>query len=197
MFTKFSSLIKLDPSRYRFQISMTEIAWLSSFQWYHIQGCAIYETVLNNILKRQLYLTYVLCKLTWIRWNGFKDFYRTLDSSFPFMFPKSALRFFFDLRFPTTLTSLKSRSSTKCIYAFFSTSFAIFVWWYIANDANPCVEFAQLPTLVKTGTCDWLSVNPRGNTGSRRRSKITIGPIWGITSLTFIISCLYIYICPL
>ena len=45
------------------------------------------------------------------------------------------------------------------------------------------------------GTCDWLSVNPRGNTGSRRRSKnnvrritMGIGPIWGITSLTFILS---------
>ena len=43
-------------------------------------------------------------------------------------------------------------------------------------------------------TYDWLSVNLRGNTGSRRRSKnklrgITtgIGPIRGITSLTFIL----------
>ena len=36
-------------------------------------------------------------------------------------------RFFFDLRFPTTLTSVESRSSTKCIYAFFSTSSPIFV----------------------------------------------------------------------
>ena len=36
-------------------------------------------------------------------------------------------RFFFDLRFLSTLTFLKSRSSTKCIYAFFSTSSPIFV----------------------------------------------------------------------
>ena len=50
---------------------------------------------------------------------------------------------------------------------------------------------------VKMGTYDWLSVNPCGNTGSRRRSKnnlrgITMGtgPIWGITSLTFILSCI-------
>ena len=39
-----------------------------------------------------------------------------------------AARLFFDLRFPSTLTSLKSRSSTKCIYAFFSTSPPILVW---------------------------------------------------------------------
>ena len=45
-------------------------------------------------------------------------------------------------------------------------------------------EFAQLSTLVKMRTCDWLSVNPRGNTGSRRRSKnnlrgitMGIGPV--------------------
>ena len=36
-------------------------------------------------------------------------------------------RFFFDICFPIALTSFKSRSSTKYIYAFFPTSFAIFV----------------------------------------------------------------------
>ena len=41
------------------------------------------------------------------------------------------------------------------------------------------------------GTYDWLSVKPRGNTRSRRKSKnnlrgitMAIGPTWGITSLT-------------
>ena len=29
----------------------------------------------------------------------------------------------------------------------------------------------DLSTLVKMGTFDWLSVNPRGNIGSRRRSN--------------------------
>ena len=33
------------------------------------------------------------------------------------------------------------------------------------------MEFPQLLTLGKMGTCDRLSVNPRGNTGSRRTSK--------------------------
>ena len=32
-------------------------------------------------------------------------------------------------------------------------------------------EIAQLYTLKKMGTYDWLSVNPRGNTGYRRKSK--------------------------
>ena len=52
-------------------------------------------------------------------------------------------------------------------------------------------EFAQLSTVLKMGTYDWLSVNPRGNTRSRRISKnnlrgitLGIGPIRGITSLT-------------
>ena len=63
----------------------------------------------------------------------------------------------------------------------------------------PMLTAGQIPTqwLVKMRTYDWLSVNLRGNTGSRRRSKnklrgITtgIGPIRGITSLTFILfSC--------
>ena len=50
-------------------------------------------------------------------------------------------------------------------------------------------------SFAKMRTNDWLSVNPRGNTGSRRRSKnnlrgitLGIGPIWGITCLTFILS---------
>ena len=60
-----------------------------------------------------------------------------------------------------------------------------------------CVENRSAVDMTKMGTYDWLSVNPRGNTGSRRKSKnnlrgITMGrgPIWGITSLTssFILS---------
>ena len=47
----------------------------------------------------------------------------------------------------------------------------LILFCYIANDANRCVEFAQLSTLVKMRTCDWLSVNPGGNTESRKRSK--------------------------
>ena len=45
-----------------------------------------------------------------------------------------------------------------------------------ANDANHCMRIrsaVKIVKMVKMGTYDWLSVNLRGNTGSRRRSKIT------------------------
>ena len=40
-----------------------------------------------------------------------------------------------------------------------------------ANDANHCVGICSAVIIGKNGTYDWLSVNPRGDTGSRRRSK--------------------------
>ena len=61
--------------------------------------------------------------------------------------------------------------------------------------ANSTQWFASF---AKMGTYDWLSDNPRGNTESRRRStnKLTytmgIGRIWGIASLTFILSWLHL-----
>ena len=103
-----------------------------------------------------------------------------LDSSFPFMFPKS-LSFMIIFRF------------TFCYYADFLE--VTFVHKMYIQHPTPFLfdgksrttriiewEFAQLSTLVKIRTCDWLSVNPCGNTGSRRRSKInlrgiTMGPI--------------------
>ena len=55
---------------------------------------------------------------------------------------------------------------------------------YVPIFTNVAWEFAQLSTFVKMGTYNWLSDNPRGNTGSCRRSKnnlrgitMRIGPI--------------------
>ena len=66
--------------------------------------------------------------------------------------------------------------------------------WF-ANVAKNCVGLTHLTTLVKLRTYDWLSLNPLGDNGSRRRSKnifrwitMGIGPIWGIRSLSFILS---------
>ena len=48
---------------------------------------------------------------------------------------------------------------------------------YIPIFTNVAWEFAQMSTLVKMGTYDWLTDKARGNTGSRRRSKNKLGGI--------------------
>ena len=83
------------------------------------------------------------------------------------------------------LTSLKSHSSTKRTHASFRYCCSLQFDSRTSRSIAPVAwDFAQLSTLVNNG-----------NNGSRRRSKnifrgitMGIGPIWGIRSLSFILS---------
>ena len=55
---------------------------------------------------------------------------------------------------------------------------------YIPIFTNVAWEFAQLSTLVKMETYDWLSDNARANTGSRRRSKNNLRGIMFYSSIS-------------
>ena len=93
----------------------------------------------------------------------------------------------------TTLTSLKSHSFTKRIHP--SLPYGCSSQFDSRTSRSIAWDFAQLSTLIKLRTYDWLPLNSLGSNGSRKRSKnifrgitIGIGPIWGIRSLSFILS---------
>ena len=113
-----------------------------------------------------------------------------------FRYPRSS---FCDLRVPAMLTS-SNHVRPQNVYAHFPPNCPPFFYGKSRTTRRIEWEFAQLSTVVKMGSYDWLSVNPRGNTRSRWRSKtnlrgIIMGSeaIWGITSLTCKISCQYVY----
>ena len=92
-----------------------------------------------------------------------------------------------------TLTSLKSHSFTKRIHP--SLPYGCSSQFDSRTSRSIAWDFAQLSTLIKLRTYDWLSLHSLGSNGSRKRSKnifrgitIGIGPIWGIRSLSFILS---------
>lgn len=74
---------------------------------------------------------------------------------------------------------MNARAASQCPAILFNGHFA--------KDAIIAWESAQLSTWVRLVAFDWLSVHPRGNTGSPRRSKTDYdgeGPIRGITLLS-------------